>query len=134
MVDTRTRLLAIVRGKMADKEIAPSISALCVEAGISRSTIYKYYPEVVVAVKRITSEFTADGAANSSIKMNLLRRRVSLQKSTIEHLTNICSNQLVEIFELKQSYEILSMESSARVNYLESQLALAKRSNLKSVK
>lgn len=134
MIDTRARLLAIISNQMASGNIAANISALSQFAGICRSSIYKYYPDVVKAVKTVALDSAPDKSAVNSTKLDLLRKKYISQKKTVEYLTNICSNQLIEIIELKQEYDHLKEESSLRINYLESQLALAARSTLKVIK
>lgn len=134
MIDTRTRLLGIISNQMANGNIAANISALSKFAGICRSSIYKYYPDVVKAVKTVALHSTSEQSAVNSTKLDLMRNKYVSQKKTLEYLTNICSNQLIEIIELKQDYDHLKEESSLRINYLESQLALAARSTLKIIK
>lgn len=134
MIDTRTRLLGIISNQMANGDVAANISALSQFAGVGRSSIYKYYPDVVKAVKIAALDGTPEKSSVNSTKLDLLRRKYIAQKETVEYLTNICSNQLIEIIELKQDYDNLKEESSIRINYLESQLALAGRPTLKIIK
>lgn len=134
MTNTQKRLLEIVMTKMSNNDIDQNITALSRDAGISRSAIYKYYPEVVAAVKRIACGGKPAPITDGLTKLSLLQKKTQLQKITIEHLANICSNQLVEIHELKQSCEMLKAETSARIHYLEGQLAIVRPGSLKIIK
>lgn len=134
MNDTRAKLMEIICNQMANGCIAANVSSLSLYAGVCRSTIYKYYPDVVQAVKAFALGATPKHVETNIAKLELMRKKNRSQKSVIDYLTNICSNQLIEVVELRQELEQLQEVTSLRINYLESQLALARGPTLTRIK
>jgi ACT domain-containing protein len=130
----REVLLEKIRELMIPKKIPATISALADAAGVSRSTIYKYYPDFVCMVKSVASSAASIEPPAHVIKLEVMRKKIIKQAEIIAYLTNICSNQLIELSETAEFYIQQDNSKNLKINYLESKLAKIESRSLKSVK
>ncbi len=134
MSSMREVLLRKIRELMIPKKIPATVSALADAAGVSRSTIYKYYPDFVNMVKSVANSAASVELPGHIVKLEIMRKKIIKQKEIIAYLTNICSNQLIELSEISEFYIQQNNSKDLRINYLESQLAKFESRSLKSVK
>ena len=134
MSTMREVLLQRINELMIPKKIPATISALADSAGVSRSTIYKYYPEFASMVKSIAGSADKVEPPTHSLKLDLMRKQIAKQTEIISHLTNICSNQLIEISEITEFYTQQADSKDLKINFLESKLAKLEERTLKIVK
>ncbi|WP_426143810.1 TetR/AcrR family transcriptional regulator [Pseudomonas sp. DWP3-1-2] len=134
MNDTRQQLKDLVlRLKNANGK-SVTVSALAEAAGVSRSTIYKYYPDVLTLLRGQHQTSTEVDSARDMNKIDLIRRQLSKNKELVAYLSNICSNQLIEIYELEETLDQVQKASNARLAYLESKIAKLESKKLRIVK
>lgn len=126
-------LLAIIERHQGSDAGFLTVSALAKAAGISRSTIYKYYSDVIEIIGANKTKIPAVAKNEDVKKVDLMRRQLIKNKEITCYLTNICSNQLVEISELKGALEELERNTSAKIAYLESKIAKLEKSPLRTV-
>ncbi|WP_116799872.1 TetR/AcrR family transcriptional regulator [Pseudomonas syringae] len=134
MSNTRRNLINLLSSLKATSNIPVTVSALAKAAGISRSTIYKYYPDILDMLQSQNTPFTTAKQTEASVKMDLMKRRLAKSKELIAYLSNICSNQMVEIAELEEFIDQLQKTSAAKISYLESKIAKLEIVPLKRVK
>lgn len=133
MSNIRITLLAIIENHR-ESNSSLTVSALAKAAGISRSSIYKYYPGVLELIAT-SKKKTSSAAKNESLKkIDFMRRQLSKNKELMSYLTNICTNQLIEISELKSALEDLERNAAAKISYLESKVAKLEKLPLRTVK
>lgn len=134
MRDTRTRLLACIESSKSANAQKLTVSALAKSVGISRSSIYKYYPDVIALLSGGKPDAMLSRTFKDSSKVDLMREQLSRSRELVLYLTNICSNQLIEISKLKEELDLLSSSSTAKILYLESKLSKLEKHSLRAVK
>ncbi|MFC6336173.1 TetR family transcriptional regulator [Pseudomonas sp. CCM 7891] len=134
MSNTRRNLINLLSSLKATSNIPVTVSALAKAAGISRSTIYKYYPDILDMLQSQNTPFTTAKRTEASVKIDLMKRRLAKSKELIAYLSNICSNQMVEIAEQEELIDQLQKTSAAKISYLESKIAKLEIVPLKRVK
>jgi len=80
MSETRSRLIALIDSARIDLERNPkvmSISDLARAAGISRATIYRYYPDVVSYLKSVSGKVEDVRVKGQQVKNSLLKAQLS---------------------------------------------------------
>lgn len=131
-MSTRDLLYKIIEKLNKEGEHVISVTRLAKEAALTRSTIYKYYPDVLSALGRgINNQAAIESAIFT--KNDILNRQLKKNLKLVAYLTNICSNQLVEISEMREHYDRLERASAAKINYLESKILKLTKSPLRSV-
>lgn len=111
-----------------------SIANLARVSGISRSSLYKYYPDILQMLREQPSTTEYLSVKRGEQKQDMLRNQLSKHKEMINCLSNICSNQLLEIADLTERITHLERTSQAKIAYLQSQLVNAIRKPLETVK
>lgn len=134
MSDMRLYLKELVVKMREANGDAITVSALANTAGISRSTIYKYYPDVLALLRSQQESIVTVSSANDLRKIDLIKHQLSKSKDLVLYLSNICSNQLIEISELEEAIDQIQKSNSARVSYLESKIAKLEKNTLRRVK
>ena len=132
MNNNRVTLLSIIE-KHGKSNIRITVSALAKAAGISRSSIYKYYPDVLDAIDRAKANMSSSVRNESIHKIDLMRSQLVKSKELVSYLTNICTNQLIEISELKISLRDLESNTTAKISYLHSKLSKLEKNPLRVV-
>ncbi|WMI99769.1 helix-turn-helix domain-containing protein [Pseudomonas chlororaphis subsp. aurantiaca] len=102
--------------------------------GVSRSTLYKYYPDVVAIIRQSRSPSLLKRDTQSTLKLSLLKAKVKDQKTLIDTLSNICSAQLVEILELRASYQDQLELKSLRIKALEAEISKVSKSRVRHIR
>lgn len=134
MNDTRSRILKALSTIMEENKNTPNITMLANMAGVSRSTLYKYYPDLVAKLRSEKSRSEVPPIERQALKINILQRKFEQQKNLVASLTRICTEQLVEIFELNAAHRDDLEMRDLKIAFLESQIAKNKRPILKTVK
>lgn len=117
--------------KSADKV---TVSKLATEVGISRSTLYKYYPEVVERIRQPQDLRSLRTSMESDLKVSILRKKIRDQKSLIDTLALVCSSQLSEIADLHASYQDQLSLKSLKISALETEISAPSRGLIKRIK
>jgi len=130
----KEHLIEIIESKIKSGKVKATIAALAKEAGVNRTTLYKYYGDVIILVKAIACGAPKLTPSIDSRKIELMRKKQKVQTQTIELLTTICSNQLVEIAELNDRLSALNAESNFRIANLERTIASLSKGGLQIVK
>lgn len=99
-----------------------TVSALANSAGLSRTALYKTYPDVIEYMRAKCKSETPDKSAIDSIKIRVLKDRCRRAHEINKSLARACSDLIVEIAELKRSHEALNQEKDLRISYLEDKL------------
>lgn len=111
-----------------------TVSRLAIEAGVSRSTLYKYYPEVVVRIRQPQNLLDLKPSTELALKVSILRKKLQDQKSLIDTLAIVCSAQLSEIAEMHASYQDQLRLKSLKISALETELSTPSKRTVKIVK
>lgn len=127
------RLIAIIERHQTSDTGFLTVSALAKAAGISRSTIYKYYSDVIEIIGVNKTKASAVAQNGNLKKVDMMRRQLIKSKEITCYLTNVCTNQLIEISELKSAFEELERKASAKIAYLESKIAKLEKSPFRAV-
>lgn len=112
MSSIRDSLLVAIENSRSSSERIGSISALAKLVGVSRSTIYKYYPDVVVKFKEAMGDNAQRVVECASLKKYLAQKQVDEYKKIVGALAKICSDQLIAMrqAELRHKDELESKE------------------------
>lgn len=110
-----------------------TVAALARAAGISRSSLYKYYPDILALIVKKPNGRRDFASGDYDIKQDMLRGQLVKNKELVSCLSNICSNQLVEIAELSEHILHLERTSQAKIAYLQAELASMQKSPLRIV-
>ena len=111
-----------------------SITELSKKARISRSSIYKYYPDIVIKARGEVNKTSLSNLEKISLKLVILKKQLVEQKALVAMLTKVCSDQLVEIIEIQAKYTDALESKNLQITYLESALIKSKKFVLKTVK
>ena len=125
MSETRSRLIALIDSARIDLERNPkvmSISDLARAAGISRATIYRYYPDVVSYLKSVSGKVEDVRVKGQQVKNSLLKAQLSKQKDLVKALARACSELIAEVAELKATYSDQLEAKELKIKYLENSL------------
>lgn len=125
MSETRDRLIALIDSTRIDggrDQKVMSVSELANRAGVSRATIYRYYPDVVSYLKSLYGKGEKVTHKNQQIKNSLLKTQLNKQKDLVKVLARACSELIVEIAELKANYSDQLEERELKIKYLEDSL------------
>ncbi|MGV6398106.1 hypothetical protein ACTUVN_004783 [Pseudomonas caspiana] len=122
MSNSRNNILIVLENSIAKGGGKLSVASLAKEARISRSTIYKYYPDIVLKVKRHNGDqFKFDKDADE-LKKSILSRQLKESKQIIAALAKACSEQLIKLIECN-SRHIDELESrDLKILYLEKKI------------
>jgi len=110
-----------------------TLSSLSSIVGISRSTIYKYYPDIVLRVRNVRHGAGSPAQPNAILKAQKLSHKVKELESMVLTLTNLCSSQLSEISEMKLNHQDAIESLKMKIEFLESELNKSRRPNLRAV-
>lgn len=111
-----------------------SITELSKKARISRSSLYKYYPDIVIKARGEVNKTSLSNLEKISLKLVILKKQLVEQKALVAMLTKVCSDQLVEIIEIQAKYTDALESKNLQITYLESALIKSKKVVLKTVK
>lgn len=111
-----------------------TVTDLAKVAGISRSTLYKYYPEVVATIRHPQNLDNLKPTREAAIKIRILKNKLKDQKTLIDTLANICSAQLIELLELHASYQDQLELKYLRITALEKQISTKTIHNVKLIR
>lgn len=120
--------------KFKESESEFNVTHIAKAVGVSRSTLYKYYPDVVAIIRQSRSPSLQKNDTQSTLKLSLLKEKVKDQKSLIDTLSNICSAQLVEILELRASYQDQLELKSLRIKALEAEISKISNSRVRHIR
>ncbi|MDD1981808.1 helix-turn-helix domain-containing protein [Pseudomonas asiatica] len=132
-MNVRELLVCALEKMMHDNDKNITILSLSAAVGISRSTIYKYYPDVVDRVRSIKHRSNFRGQESIALKASKLSQKVRNLESLVTTLTNVCSSQLSEISEIRLSYEDIIEGQKMKIAFLERELKKTKRPSLRAV-
>ncbi|WP_323614710.1 hypothetical protein [Pseudomonas putida] len=132
-MNVRESLICALEKMIHDNSQEVTLSSLSSVVGISRSTIYKYYPDIVMRVRQIKNSPGHSVQSNVMLKAQKLSHKVRELESIVLTLTNVCSSQLSEISEMKLSYQDTIDGLKMKIEFLESELNKRKRPSLRAV-
>lgn len=126
---------AILRSFEALKlEGTVSITSLASAVNLTRSSLYKYYPDIVDLVRVYNSGVNVEPKRQQELKVHLLKSQLSDRKYLVSVLAKACSELLVELEDLRRDYEDVIKSKNLMISFLEKQLAEAKIVRLRPVK
>lgn len=132
MNNTRAALLAVIE-KHRKAEASITVSALAKSVEISRSSIYKYYPDIPDLIANNKGKSQSSAQTENIKKIDLMRSQLIKNKELLSYLTNICTNQLIEISILKDALEDLESNTNAKISYLESKVSKLEKPQLRAI-
>jgi len=102
-------------------------------ANISRSSIYKYHPDILLVIRayNFDNRFSPEP---HRLKASILARRLTEEKLLVSNLTKVCSELLQEIIEFHDKYREDIQRKDLKIAFLERSLEDYKLSLLKVVK
>jgi len=107
--------LATFTGPQARSHRRPTISTLCRLAGVSRNTLYRYYPDMADKVRRLCRRHGSGRAARESVAKALRAEVTALRR------------QLAKLATLADHYFTAAQELRALVARRDRELAALKR-------
>jgi AcrR family transcriptional regulator len=134
MSDRRSLLICHLANLKEKGGAQVTVTDLAKAAGISRSSLYKYYPDVLSLLSTSTDNIQRSAFDGAGKKQDMLRNQLKKHKDLVACLSNICSNQLVEIAELNERIAYLERTSEAKIAFLTAQIASSERKSLRTVK
>jgi hypothetical protein len=111
-----------------------SVTSLARAVSLTRSSIYKYYPDIVVLVRIYNSGIDVEPKRQEELKVHLLKKQLADRKHLVSVLTKACSELLVELEDARCDYEDGIKSKNLMISFLEKQLAEAKVVRLRPVK
>lgn len=99
-----------------------SVTELAELAKLSRSTIYRYYPDVLDKLKETRAPCAQYRRDSTSLKLRLLRDRLAGQKQLSGALAKACVELLAELAELREDIREQVEAHRLRVASLERRL------------
>lgn len=111
-----------------------NITSLARAVNLTRSSIYKYYPDIVELVRIYNSGIDAEPKRQQELKVHLLKRQLSDRKYLVSVLAKACSELLVELEDARRDYEDEIKSKNLMILFLEKQLAESKVVRLRPVK
>ena len=115
-------------------EGAVSITALARAVNLTRSSIYKYHPDIVLLVRSYNSIIDVEPKRQQELKIYLLKKQLSERKNLVSALAKACSELLAELEDARRDYEDRIKSKNLMVSFLEQQLAEAKVVRLRPIK
>ncbi len=134
MMGKRELILAKLERLSVDGLTPVTVVQLATAVGLSRSSLYKYYPDVIAKLRLKSAPGQNNRCSQEALKISLLKSRVVDQKSLIDTLATICSNQLIEFIEFKAASSDEADALKLKIAFLERELAKLKKPSLKVVK
>jgi AcrR family transcriptional regulator len=126
--------LLVTLENISDRGRIPvSVTALAKAAKISRSTIYKYYPDIIAKMKG-GREYSYGLIEDNGLKVAILKKQLKELQCLVGVLTKVCSVQMIEIIEQKAKYNEELESKHIQLAHLESALAKTRKPVLKTVK
>ena len=126
---------AILRSFEALKlEGTVSITSLASAVNLTRSSLYKYYPDIVDLVRVYNSGVNVEPKRQQELKVHLLKSQLSDRKYLVSVLAKACSELLVELEDARRDYEDEIKSKNLMILFLEKQLAESKVVRLRPVK
>ncbi|ONH39096.1 hypothetical protein BLL38_21280 [Pseudomonas gessardii] len=111
-----------------------SVTLLASESGVSRSSLYKYYPDIIAKLKADHDRKEIPPIELQGLKLSILRQKLEEQRDLVTALTRICSEQMIEISELNARLHDEKESKDLKIAFLQSQLAKGNKPKLKTVK
>ena len=109
-----------------------TIAALSQKAHISRSAIYRYYPEVVEFMKKQRNR--EDLPASDVTKLTLLTNRIAKKTRDTQELSEACLALILEITMLKEKHLDDLLGKDLKIMLLEEKLSKYERAKPRLVK
>lgn len=127
MSSTRDRLNSIIDQHM--KSVPPgallSISELSSKAKLSRTTIYRHYPDIVERLHLLREPGVKLRKENDALKHQILRERILAQKILIQQLSKSCVELLAELHDAREDQRTEREAFQLRIATLEKKLGVA---------
>ena len=132
---TRAEVLKNILGQSQRGEIPPirTVKQLALLAGISRVSLYKYYPEVILALRAGNGSDTTIVMSNVT-KSQLLKARYTKVKQELDSLAGEYIQVLLKLEEMKAAHEDAISSADYRIRLLEEKLSRHERPGPRSVK
>ncbi|PZX01979.1 hypothetical protein DFS28_101329 [Pseudomonas sp. 478] len=134
MNDTRVKIQTSLEVLLKSDTSQLSVTALAIMSGVSRSSLYKYYPDIVTKLKAVQSRGGIPTIELQGLKVSILKKKLEDQKKLVAALARVCSEQLIEISELIAKSRDDNELRDLKIAFLESQLAKTTKPILKTVK
>ena len=101
---------------------APTVMSVANRAGVDRSTLYRYYPDIVARLRPNREKKTAREIDQLRIKCRLLSDRLKKEKQINSALAQACTELGVELLELRNSMQDERLAMRTRIEHLEGKL------------
>lgn len=127
MSNTRDRLSNIIDNhlKSASAGINLSVAELSKKAKLSRTTIYRHYPEVVERLRLLREPGARARKDREALKYQMLRSRYDGQKLLIQQLSKACVELLAELSDAREDQCSEREAYQLRIATLENKLRAA---------
>lgn len=123
----------LAQSKRGEIPLVKTVKRLAELAGISRVSLYKYYPHVISAL-RADNECETVPSIASMTKFELLKSRYIKTKTDLECLTSEYLKVLLQMEDMKAFHEDSLSGAEYRIRLLEEKLARHERPGPRSVK
>ncbi|WP_395601644.1 TetR/AcrR family transcriptional regulator [Pseudomonas sp. A1230] len=133
MSNTRAKIINTL-SNLFKSNTQVSVTLLASESGVSRSSLYKYYPDIIAKLKADHDRKEIPTIELQGLKLSILRQKLEEQRDLVTALTRICSEQMIEISELNARLHDEKESKDLKIAFLESQLAKGNKPKLKTVK
>mgnify|MGYP000021658253 CR=1 FL=1 len=111
-----------------------TVTGLARSVNLSRSSFYKYYPDIVALIKLHNSGADVQPKKQQELKVHLLKSKLAHQKELVSALTKACSELLVELEDVRRDFADDVRSKELMIKFLDEQLAESKIKKLKPVK
>jgi AcrR family transcriptional regulator len=91
----------------------PTVSNLCRLAGISRNSLYRYYPDTVAAVRRLARRRSTCGSLTRQNALEALRSEVAALRGHVAKLASLADHYYTATEELRSLLERRDREIAA---------------------
>lgn len=127
MSSTRDRLTNIIDHhlKSASAGTYLSVAELSMKAKLSRTTIYRLYPDVVERLRLLREPQAQARKDKEALKYQMLKNRYLAQKVLIQQLSKACVELLAELSDTREDQRSEREAFQLRVSTLESKLRAA---------
>ncbi|CAM3273712.1 hypothetical protein SAMN04490207_3875 [Pseudomonas gessardii] len=133
MSNTRAKIINTL-SNLFKSNTQVSVTLLASESGVSRSSLYKYYPDIIAKLKADHDRKEIPPIELQGLKLSILRQKLEEQRDLVTALTRICSEQMIEISELNARLHDEKESKDLKIAFLQSQLAKGNKPKLKTVK
>jgi hypothetical protein len=110
----------------ANKAAAPTVAAVAARSGVSRSSLYRFHPQIVAQIHALRENREIRKQDQFRLKAQYLAKQLKAEKQLTSALARACAELAAEKIAMKELFEDERLSFQLKLEHLEKKLRGAK--------